>query len=106
MIALRSGRRLRSHKPREQQPEESLPRARGRARGPEEGIGDEERGEGRGEREQREAAVGEEEHRRHEQQGDENSHHAGVYQDARKPPAFMPEMDSATARRLDAAAAV
>jgi hypothetical protein len=29
-----------------------------------------------------------------------------IYQDARKAPAFMPEMDSATARRLDAAAAV
>jgi hypothetical protein len=29
-----------------------------------------------------------------------------IYQDARKAPAFMPEMDSATARRLEAAAAV
>jgi hypothetical protein len=31
---------------------------------------------------------------------------APAYQDARKAPAFMPEMDSATARRLDAAEAV
>jgi hypothetical protein len=29
-----------------------------------------------------------------------------IYLSARKAPAFMPEMDSATARRLDAAAAV